>query len=98
MESFYEWDGDILILNVLGTPGAKMNKIGKVKGQQLKISVTAEPTDGKATDSMVAFLSKEFKVSKKDIEVVFGQFSIHKQLRIKHPQKLPAGISKPSLK
>lgn len=94
MDSFYEWDGDILILNVLGTPGAKLNKIGKVKGNELKISVSAAPTDGKATDFMVTFLAKEFKVSKKDIEVVFGQFSIHKQLRIKNPQHLPDCITR----
>jgi uncharacterized protein (TIGR00251 family) len=94
MDSFYEWDGDVLVLNILGTPGAKMNKIGKVKGNQLKVSVTAAPTDGKATDFMVDFLSKEFKVSKRDIEVVFGQYSIHKQLRIKKPKILPACITK----
>lgn len=94
MDSFYEWDGDILVLNVLGTPGAKLNKIGKVKGNELKISVSAAPSDGKATDFMVAFLAKEFKVSKKDIEVVFGQFSIHKQFRIKNPQLLPDCITR----
>jgi uncharacterized protein (TIGR00251 family) len=94
MDSFYEWDGDVLVLNILGTPGAKMNKIGKVKGNQLKVSVTAAPTEGKATYFMVDFLSNEFKVSKRDIEVVFGQYSIHKQLRIKKPKILPACITK----
>jgi uncharacterized protein (TIGR00251 family) len=94
MDSFYEWDGDVLVLNILGTPGAKMNKIGKVKGNQLKVSVTAAPTEGKATYFMVDFLSNEFKVSKRDIEVVFGQYSIHKQLRIKNPKILPACITK----
>jgi len=29
MNTFYTWDGDILILNILGTPNAKSNKIGK---------------------------------------------------------------------
>ena len=94
MESFYSWDGDVLVLNILGTPGAKLNKIGKVKGNQLKVSVTAQPTDGKATDHMIAFLATQFKVAQKDIELVFGQFSIHKQLRIKNPIKLPAGITR----
>lgn len=94
MEKFYAWEDDTLILNVLGTPGAKLNKIGKVKGNQLKISVNAEPADGKATAFMVTFLAKEFQVPQKNIEVVFGQFSIHKQLRIKNPKRLPAGILK----
>ncbi len=94
MDTFYTWEGDILVLNILGTPGAKMNKIGKPKGNQLKVSVTTQPTNGKATDQMIAFLATQFNVAKKDIELVFGQFSIHKQVRIKNPTKLPAGITK----
>lgn len=91
---FCYWDGDTLVLNVLGTPSAKQDVIGKVKGNQLKISVTAAPEDGKATDYMVRFLAKEFQVKVKDIEVVFGQCNINKQLRIKAPGKLPSVIEK----
>jgi uncharacterized protein (TIGR00251 family) len=94
MDSFCRWDGDTLVLNVLGTPSAKQDAIGKVKGQQLKISVTAPPEAGRATDHMVKFLAKEFGISPKDFLVVFGRFSINKQLRIKAPKKLPAVISK----
>lgn len=92
MKSFCAWDGDTLVLNVLGKPSSKRDVIGKAKGNQLKISVTASPEDGKATDHMVRFLSKEFGVTIKDIEVVFGQFNVNKQLRIKAPKKLPAVI------
>lgn len=89
-DSFFFWDGDILVLNVLGTPGAKLDAIGKVKGNQLKISVTEAPKRGRATDHMVRFLAKIFEVSVSDIQVVFGRESIHKQLRIKAPKYLPA--------
>ncbi len=41
MKSFCAWDGETLVLNVLGTPSAKQDAIGKPKGHQLKISVTA---------------------------------------------------------
>ena len=94
LASFCGWEGDTLILNVLGTPGAKKTVIGKPKGNQLKISVTASPENGKATDYMVKFLAGEFGVTTKDITVVFGQFNIHKQLRIKAPKKLPSVIAK----
>ena len=93
MTSFCAWEGDTLVLNILGTPGAKKNAIGKVKGMQLKVSVTAPPEDGKATDFMVKFLAKEFGVSPKDFQVVFGQYNVNKQLRIKAPKKLPDVIS-----
>ncbi|HRK38043.1 MAG TPA: DUF167 domain-containing protein [Burkholderiaceae bacterium] len=90
--SFCHWDGppgSTLVLNVLGTPAAKRDAIGKVKGSQLKVSVSAAPEDGKATDHMVRFLAKAFGVSPRQIEVVFGRTSIHKQLRIHAPTQLP---------
>ena len=87
-ESFYSWDGDVLVLNVLGTPNAKRDTIGKVKANQLKISVTADPINGKATDHMVKYLSRVFGVKRSDIEVVYGRMNINKQLRIKSPKKL----------
>jgi hypothetical protein len=94
MKSFCAWDGDILILNILGTPSAKRDLIGKPKGAQLKVSVTATPIAGKATDHMVRFLAKQFGVATSDIEVVFGRFNINKQLRIKAPKQLPSVIEK----
>ncbi len=88
-ESFFAWDGDTLVVNILGKPAASKDAIGKPKGTQLKVSVTAQPKDGRATDHMVRFLAPLFGVPVSAIEVVFGQESIHKQLRIKTPTKLP---------
>lgn len=89
-DTFFGWDGDVLVLNVLGKPSASKDAIGKPKGTQLKISVTAAPKDGKATDYMVRFLAPLFGVAVSDIEVVFGQENVNKQLRIRAPKKLPA--------
>lgn len=92
--AFYAWEGDILVLNILGTPSAKRDAIGKVKGHQLKISVTAAPVAGKATDHMVRFLAKEFGITASDIEVVYGRMNVNKQLRFKAPKNLPSCITK----
>jgi len=94
MNSFCAWEGETLVLNILGKPGAKQDAIGKAKGNQLKISVTASPVAGRATDHMVRFLAKEIGVPVNAIEVVFGRFNINKQLRIKAPGNLPSVISK----
>lgn len=91
---FYQWEEDTLVLNILGTPSAKKDAIGKVKGNQLKVSVTAAPVAGKATDHMVRFLAKEFGVSTSDIVVVYGRMNINKQLRIKEPKTVPPVIIK----
>lgn len=96
MPSFFAWDGDTLVLNILGTPSAKQDAIGKVKGHQLRVSVTAAPVAGRATDHMVRFLAGEFGVANSDIEVVFGRKNVNKQLRIKAPKRLPAVIGRHS--
>ena len=96
-KSFYVWEGDTLVLNILGTPNAKRDAIGKVKGHQLCVSVTAVPRAGRATDHMVRFLAAEFGVSVSDIQVVFGRMNVNKQLRIKAPTCLPPVIGQPGL-
>jgi len=89
---FYQWEGEVLVLNILGTPSAKRDAIGKPKGNQLKVSVTEAPVRGKATDHMVAFLAKEFGISPSAIEVVYGRMNVNKQLRITAPLRLPSVI------
>lgn len=93
-ESFFAWDGDVLVVNILGKPSASKDAIGKPFGKQLKVSVTATPVAGRATDHMRRFLAPHFGVSASDIEVVFGRENVNKQLRIKAPTKLPAVFSK----
>ncbi len=94
---FYTWEGDTLVLNILGTPNAKRDAIGKVKGHQLCVSVTAVPRAGRATDHMVRFLAEEFGVATSDIQVVFGRMNVNKQLRIKAPRRLPSVIGQQEL-
>jgi len=92
MSSFCWWEGDVLVLNVLGRPSANTTAIGKVIGKQLEIHVAERPVRGKATAHLVHFLAAEFQVSPEAITVVFGVYNVNKQLRIKAPQQLPAII------
>ena len=94
---FYTWEGDTLVLNILGTPNATKDAIGKAKGHQLCVSVKAAPRAGKATDYMVRFLAEEFGVSPGDIQVVSGRMNVNKQLRITDPKRLPAIIGQQEL-
>jgi len=96
-DSFFAWEGDVLVLNILGKPSASKDAIGKPKGTQLKVSVTAAPVGGKATDHMVRFLAPQFGVTAADIEVVFGRMNVNKQLRIKAPKILPAVFAQGTL-
>ncbi len=92
-QPFFAWDGDILILKILGKPSARKDAIGKVQGKQLQVSVTAAPVGGKATDHMVRFLAGEFGVAATDVEVVSGRMNVNKHLRIKAPKKWPPGLA-----
>ena len=96
-DAFFAWDGDVLVVNILGKPSASQDAIGKSKGTQLKVSVTAKPRGGKATDHMVRFLAPLFGVAAADIEVVFGRENVNRQLRIRAPKKLPAVFALPLL-
>ena len=69
-DSFFTWDGDTLVVNILGKPSSRADAIGKPLGTQLKVSVTASPEGGRATDHMVRFLAPLFGVAVADIETV----------------------------
>ncbi len=90
--SFCHWEGDTLVLNILGRPNAKQTAIGAVIGRQLEIFVAERPIRGRATAHLVRFLAEEFQVEEDAIEVVFGVYNVNKQLRIHAPQRLPAVI------
>lgn len=93
-DTFFAWDGDVLVVNILGKPSASKDAIGKPFGKQLKVSVAAAPVAGRATDHMVRFLATQFGVTAADIEVVFGRMNVNKQVRIKAPTQLPAVFAK----
>ena len=100
MSSFCHWEGDILVLNILGRPRAPRTKIGKVIGKvigkQLEVYVAENPVRGRATAHLVRFLAGEFGVPESAITVVFGVYNVNKQLRITAPKRLPAVIPPPS--
>lgn len=94
LQSFCHWEGDTLVLNILGRPRAKKTQIGKVIGKQLEIHVAENPVRGKATAHLVSFLAEEFQVAEGAITVVFGVYNVNKQVRITAPAHLPAVIAK----
>ena len=63
---------NVLVVNILGKPAASKDAIGKPKGTQLKVSVTAAPKDGKATDHMVRFLAPQFGVAVSAVDLGTG--------------------------
>lgn len=54
-------------------PNAKKSEIVGREGDVLKIRIKAPPVEGKANDELIRFLSKEWKIPKSEIKIVYGK-------------------------
>lgn len=82
MIQFTEKEGS-LIFAVRVLPKSSRNEIvGEMDGA-LKIKLKSPPVDGAANAELIKILSKNFDVPKSAIEIVKGQTSKSKQIKIK---------------
>lgn len=72
------------ILKIKVQPNSSQNKIKELPDGSFKIWLTASPTDGKANEALIKFLSKEFKVPKSNIEIKKGSTSKNKIIEIEN--------------
>ncbi|MBR1544496.1 MAG: YggU family protein [Alphaproteobacteria bacterium] len=63
-------------------PNAKKDEINGTFDGKIKISITAQPIDGKANEALIKFLSKKFHISKSSIEILRGLTSRDKTICI----------------
>jgi len=74
--------GNDIIVKVKIVPGSSKNKIVGVYNDALKITVTAPPVEGKANKKCITYLAKYFDIAKSKIEIISGQTSKNKLIRI----------------
>ena len=74
--------GNDIVIKVKIVPGSSKNKIVGVYNNALKIAITAPPVDGKANKKCIAYLAKYFDVAKSKIEIISGQTSKNKLIKI----------------
>ncbi len=70
------------LLAVRIQPRASKNEILPMEGGAIKIRLTAPPVDGAANEALVKFLSDALDISKSHVEIVSGQTSREKRIRI----------------
>lgn len=87
--SYFRWDGEDLILACHLQPKASRDEFAGLHGDRLKIRLTAPPVEGKANAHLMAFLAKQFGVSKSQVSLESGELNRQKRVRIHSPQKLP---------
>jgi uncharacterized protein (TIGR00251 family) len=89
--SWYEWQGERLLLTVRVQPRASNDEIVGPHGtESLKIRITAPPVEGKANQHLIKFLAKAFGVAKGQVSLISGSAGRNKRLAIEAPKHLPA--------
>ncbi len=63
-------------------PKASKNEVIGPYRDGIKVKVTAPPTEGKANEALIRFLSKELKVPPSSVEIIKGLHTREKILRI----------------
>jgi uncharacterized protein (TIGR00251 family) len=77
----HEHDGAVTF-DVLVQPRASRAKLGPVHDGRLKVAVTSPPVDGEANAAVIELVAKSLGVAKSAVEVVAGQTSRRKTLRV----------------
>ena len=74
---------DGITLEVRVAPRASRNRIVGAQDGALKVTLTAPPVDGAANEALKKLLAKAIGVSKSDVEIVRGDRSRIKVLRVR---------------
>ena len=63
-------------------PRSSKNEIGETRDGALRIWVNAAPVDGAANEALVALLSRELGIPKRDVTIVSGAASRNKTVEV----------------
>lgn len=81
MIDFTEKDGD-LIFSVRVIPRSSKSEIIGEYDRALKVKLNSPPVDGAANTELIKLLAKTFAVSKAQVEILSGQTSKLKQVKV----------------
>jgi uncharacterized protein (TIGR00251 family) len=82
MTMFKESNGAVTFaIKVL--PRASRNQVSGIEGDAVKIRLHAPPVEGKANAALIEFLAEILGVRRAQIEMVSGQTSRHKLVRVR---------------
>jgi len=76
-------DAGAVLVDVLVQPRAARARLGPVRQDRLVVAVTAPPVDGEANRAVVEALARALGVPKTSVEVVRGDTSRRKTVRVR---------------
>ena len=71
-----------VVLSVHVQPGARRSEVAGRHGDALKVRIAAPPSDGRANEAVLALVSEEFGLPRRDVELVSGLSSRRKRIRL----------------
>lgn len=72
----------IVTIEIVARPGASRQRIVRLDPRGLVIALNSAPDKGKANDELIEFLARVLKVARSAIEIVRGQTSRRKTVRV----------------
>lgn len=75
-------NSDGLIINIKVAPRSSRSGITGSYGDGLKVRLTSPPVKGKANKELIEVLAKEFRIRKKDVEILSGEKSKNKIVKL----------------
>ena len=92
MSSWYRKTGDGWLIAIHAQPGAKKSAVAGLHGVALKIRIAAPPVEGKANETLIAFLAKALGVPRRAVSIVKGESSREKLLLVANASADPARL------
>lgn len=93
---WYRWEGEDLLLAIHLQPGSAHDALAGTHGERLKIKIATAPVEGRANDRLIDYLARLFNVPRRQVELLSGQASRSKRVRIHRPRRLPDEIEAPA--
>jgi uncharacterized protein (TIGR00251 family) len=63
-------------------PGAKKDAVTGIHGNAVKIALSAPPVDGRANDTLIAFVAEQLRLPRSRVSLISGASNRSKVLRI----------------
>lgn len=71
-----------IFIKIHAKPGAKSNKIIATKINRIGVRISAPPVDGKANKELLKYLSKVLNVRKSALNIVEGEYTVLKTIKL----------------
>jgi uncharacterized protein (TIGR00251 family) len=82
-----------VVLTLHAQPGARQSAFAGLHGEAFKVRLAAPAQEGRANRELCRFLAEAFGVPQASVELLQGESSRHKRVRIQAPRQWPPALA-----